>query len=333
VVPGARRPKKQGKIAQRTVPHDLRPDVLREELIELGDAFRVYQDRPEPDLALLAGLHDRKARAFALWADLTGDSSLSQEAERACTAARTTREMQDNRVGIIVSGTADGNGGVVKERMLSRSQAAHARSVLAFVQADAPCPEAGVHLAVLMLTLRAARAGTGNLTGQDVTGWLQDDAERVLDRLVTSGWLQLPGTAAEAIAAPPEDFTSFTVPSLLPGRPRPAAFGKTTRSRISGWAQKTVGDRKLRKKKLRADTRLLALYTAVHTRPDGSLGPAGHDGLALDEVSAFTTLPVEQITEHAQLLVAADWLAHADSAEGRLRGQLAERVLPLGGVL
>ncbi len=38
-------------------------------------------------------------------------------------------------------------------------------------------------------------------------------------------------------------------------------------------------------------------------------------------------------TRHAELLVAADWLAEADTAGGRLRGQLAERVLPLRGLL
>ncbi|MGP4091832.1 hypothetical protein [Streptomyces sp. KR55] len=35
----------------------------------------------------------------------------------------------------------------------------------------------------------------------------------------------------------------------------------------------------------------------------------------------------------AGLLVAADWLAEADTAGGRLRGQLTERILPLGGLL
>ncbi|MFF7551162.1 hypothetical protein ACFZCU_47360 [Streptomyces canus] len=45
-----------GKIAQRIIPHDLEPDVLRLELIDLGDAFRAYQQRTEPNLVLLAEL-------------------------------------------------------------------------------------------------------------------------------------------------------------------------------------------------------------------------------------------------------------------------------------
>ncbi|MEU2360106.1 hypothetical protein [Streptomyces noursei] len=41
----------------------------------------------------------------------------------------------------------------------------------------------------------------------------------------------------------------------------------------------------------------------------------------------------EAIGEHAELLVAADSLAEADIVDGRLRGQLTERILPLGRLL
>jgi hypothetical protein len=327
----SRRAKRWGKIAQRIVPHDLEPDVLRLELIELGDAFRTYQQRPEPELALLAELHERKARAFALWADVSGDGSLRDEAQRAEKAAQTTREMHENRGGQSAGDTV-GTDGPVVERLLTRNQAMHARTVLDHVAAHAPHPEAEVRLAVLMLTLRAARAGTGNVIGQDLTGWLQGDAEQVLQRLVAADWLRLPGTVAEVLASRPEDPIAFIVPTLLPEQPRPFTFGRTTRARISGWAQKAVGDRKIRKKKLGAATRLLALYTAVHTRPDGRLGRT-EGGLDLDQAAAFCTLPQKQVIEHAELLVAVDWLAEADTAHGRLCGQLSERILPLGGLL
>ncbi|MEU6538362.1 hypothetical protein [Streptomyces sp. NPDC047000] len=322
-----RRARRWGKIAQRIVPYDLEPDVLRLELIELGDAFRAYQKRPEPDLTLLAGLHERKARAFATWADVSGDASLRDEAQRAEQAAQTTLEMHANRVGL---GAGDG-----VERLLTRGQAEHARAVLDHVAVHSPHPEAEVRLAVLMLTLRAARAGTGNVTGQDLTGWLQDDAEPVLQRLAEADWLRLPGTTSDALASRPEDPTAVTVPTLLPDRPRPFGFGKTTRARISGWAQKVVGDRKLRKKKLGAAPRLLALYTAAHARLEGHLGHPGDDGLSLDRAAAFCGVTPGQVAEHAELLVGAGWLAEAeaDVAGGRLRGQLAERVLPLGGLL
>ncbi|WP_455356924.1 hypothetical protein [Streptomyces sp. SYSU K217416] len=220
----SRRAKQWGKIAQRTVPHDLEPDVLRLELIELGDAFRAYQQRPEPDLALLAELHERKARAFALWADVTGDGSLRHEAKRAGKAAQTTREMHANRGGQVAGDTVSGDGPVV-ERLLTRPQAVHARTVLDYAAAHAPYPEAEVRLAVLILTLRAARAGTGNVTGQDLTGWLQGDAERVLEQLVAADWLRLPGTVAEVMASRSEDPTAITVPTLLPEQSRPFGFG------------------------------------------------------------------------------------------------------------
>ncbi|WP_338674614.1 hypothetical protein V1460_17535 [Streptomyces sp. SCSIO 30461] len=166
-----------------------------------------------------------------------------------------------------------------------------------------------------------------------VTGWLQGDAERVLQHLVADGWLRLPGTIAEVMASRSEDPTAITVSTLLPERPRPFGFGKTTRARISGWAQKVVGDRKIRKKKLGATARLLALYTAAHARPDGRLGHPEDGGLLLDQVAAFCVLTPDQVGEHSGLLVAADWLTEADTAGGRLRGQLTERILPLGGLL
>ncbi len=322
----AERRKRRGKIAQRIVPHDLEPDVLRLELIDLGDAFRAYQQSAEPDLALLAGLHERKARAFALWADVSGDGSLRQEAERAEKAAQTTRETYEARVGPLADGPA-------VERLLTPGQAAHARAVLDHVAAHAPHPETEVRLAVLMLTLRAARAGTGNVTGQDLSGWLQGDAEDVVQRLAAADWLRLPGTVAELMASRPEDPVAYTVPTLLPDQPRPFSFGKTTRSKISGWAQKIVGDRKIRKKKLGATARLLALYAAAHARPDGGLGNAEGGGLHLDRVAAFCSLSADQVAEHAESLVAAGWFSEAGTAEGRLRGRLADRALPHSGLL
>ncbi|MFZ3491804.1 hypothetical protein ACODT5_00935 [Streptomyces sp. 5.8] len=337
-VPGARtaaasktprRAKRWGKVAQRIVPYDLQPDVLRVELIELGDAFRAYQSNPVPDLALLAELHDRKARAFSSWADATGDASLRHEAKRAAGAAQATRDMHANRLGLPV-GDADGP---VVERLLTRNHSVHARTVLEYVQTHAPRPEPDVHLLVLLLTLRAARDGTGNITGQDITGWLTHGADQALEHLVGAGWLCLPGTVAEALASRPEDFTAFTVPSLQPESDRPFSFGKDARGRISGWAQKVVGDRKLRKKKLGAATRLLAVYTAAHTQPDGLLGQPGADGLSLEEAAAFCGVAPGEVGEHAALLVDAEWLTAAGTGQGRLRGRLAERVFTLGGLL
>ncbi|WP_051861037.1 hypothetical protein [Streptomyces griseus] len=325
--PGPLRAKPWGRIAQREVPYGLGPETLRTELVELGDAFRAYQRGAEPDLAVLAELHDRKARAFRLWADASGDDSLRHDAARAEEAARTTREMQVNRTGRLL-----GDGSVVR-RMLTRGQGVLARVVVEHAAAHAPCPEPEARLVALMLTLRAAKAGTGNVTGQDLTGWLPDDAARVLRQLADAGWLHLPCTPEEALASRPENATAVTVPALLPDRPRAFHLGKANRSRLSGWAQKVVGDRKLRKKNLGPATRLLALYTAAHARPDGHLGPGDDAGLPLDRAALFCGLPPGEIARHADLLVTADWLTEAALRDDRLHGRLTDRVVPLGGRL
>ncbi|WP_051826697.1 hypothetical protein [Kitasatospora aureofaciens] len=191
------------------MPYDLEPEALRTELIELGDAFRNHQKRPEPDHALLAELQERKAHAFDLWADVTGDTNLRQEAQRARQAAQTSRETHRNRAAYVTDGP-DGEREVVVERLLTRQQAACARTVLDHVTAHAPHHDPQVHLAVLMLTLRTTRTGTGNVTGQELTGWLQDDTERVLDQLVAADWLRLPGTVTvtEALASRSESPTT-----------------------------------------------------------------------------------------------------------------------------
>ncbi|MFJ6686714.1 hypothetical protein [Streptomyces werraensis] len=124
---------------------------------------------------------------------------MRHEAKRAEKAAQTTREMHANRGGQPAGDTAGDGDAPVVERLLTRRQAVHARTVLDYVAAHSPHPEAEVRLVVLMLTLRAARAGTGNVTGQDLTGWLPDDAEQVLQQLIAADWLRLPGTVAASV--------------------------------------------------------------------------------------------------------------------------------------
>ncbi|MCX5112492.1 hypothetical protein OOK13_29245 [Streptomyces sp. NBC_00378] len=80
--PARRRPP-QAKIAQRVVPHDLRPVALRKELTEPGGLFRAYQQRTEPDVALLADLQECKARAFTTWAEVTYDGALRRDPRHA----------------------------------------------------------------------------------------------------------------------------------------------------------------------------------------------------------------------------------------------------------
>ncbi|MFC7924614.1 hypothetical protein [Streptomyces cinereoruber] len=319
-----RRRRFPGKIAQRTVPSTLRPVELRDELAELGDLFRAYQQRTEPDLVLLAGLHARKARAFASWADVTGDISLRRDAQRAEQAAAAARLQHQQRTGL---GT-DVDGPAVVRLLPMPSQWEYVRSVLAYTAGSAPLPGPEARLLTLMLTLRIACAGTGNLVGQDVTGLGLSDPEGLLGELAGCGWLVLPGTTGDLLASRPENPTSLTVPSLTPHEdaPNPFEFGKKTRSKLSGWAQKAVADKKLRKST--APVRLLALTLATQTRADGRLGPGG-EGITLNDLTSWCPVEPGDLQQLVDRLVAADWLAEAHLTGTHLTGQLTERVLPL----
>ncbi|MGW0538324.1 hypothetical protein [Streptomyces sp. NPDC003032] len=105
-----------------------------------------------------------------------------------------------------------------------------------------PLPGPEARLLVLMLTLRTARTGTGNLVGQDIT------ALELIEKLTGCGWLSFPGTAEDLLASRPEKTTPISVPSLAPHEDRrgPFTFGKKTRPKVSGWAQKVISDKKLR---------------------------------------------------------------------------------------
>ncbi|MDT0438671.1 MULTISPECIES: hypothetical protein [Streptomyces] len=180
--PARRRPP-QSKIAQRVIPHHLRPVALRDELIELGDLFRAYQQRTEPDVALLANLHEREARAFTTWANVSGIESLRLETRCAEQAATAARFQHQQRTG----GIADSDGPVVSRPLSGPTQGDHARAVLAHVADHTPLPGPEARLLVLMLTLRTANIGTGNLVGQDLTALGLTDPEDLLEKLTGRG--------------------------------------------------------------------------------------------------------------------------------------------------
>ncbi|HWU06066.1 MAG TPA: hypothetical protein VN520_06685 [Streptomyces sp.] len=315
----SRRAKRWGKIAQRVVPHDLQP-VLRDELIELGDAYRSYQQFNKPDLELLASLHDRKARAFLTWADVTGDGSLRAEARRAGQAAANARLQQEQRTGQ----------GAVARVLTGPNQWAHARTVLAYVRDHAPVPGPEGRLLTLLLTLRTASRGGGNVTGLDVHGLPLGDAEQLLQGFVDAGWLRLPGTAADLLASTSENPTHVIVPSLLPhgGGRGPFDFGKAARAKLSGWTQKAVGERTLRKKKAPAAVRLLALACAAHSSADGRLGPFGR-GLEIETLAGLCAVDSSQLGDLVEQLTVVEWLTNVSVSDTHVSGRLCDRVLAL----
>ncbi|WP_307839535.1 hypothetical protein [Streptomyces sp. MBT49] len=99
------------------------------------------------------------------------------------------------------------------------------------------------------------------------------------------------------------------------------------RPKLSGWAQKVISDKKLRKAKATAGTRLLALTLATQTDASGCLGPGGQ-GIALH---APAGVPIDSggLQHLVDQLTAADWLTDAALTDAQLNGQLSERVLPL----
>ncbi|MFH9265434.1 hypothetical protein ACH4KN_14410 [Streptomyces sp. NPDC017546] len=328
--PRAPRPKRQrarrGRIAQRFVPHHLRPLALRDELTELGELFRAYQQRPEPDLAMLADLHARKAEAFSAWAQVTGDTELRLEAERAEQAAATVRLQHLHRIGE----APEGEGPAVARLLTAAAQWDHARAVLTHVADHAPLPGPEARLLVVMLTLRTAHSGVGNLVGQDLKGLPLPEPEHLVGQLVECGWLDIAGTVDELIASRPENPTRISVPSLTPDEnaPGPFTFGKKMRPKLSGWAQRVVGEKKLRKAKTAADARLLALALATGVTADGRLG-AGGEGLGLEALSSWCAIAPGDLRELVDRLTAADWLTEAVVTDTVLTGRLTERVLPL----
>ncbi|MEU3950443.1 hypothetical protein [Streptomyces sp. NPDC029526] len=323
--PPRRRPP-AGRIAQRYIPHDLQPAVLRDELVELGSRFRAYQQRSEPDLSLLADLHERKARAFAAWADVSGDINLRLEARRAEQAAATARAQHLQRTGESLDGTTP----AVARVLTSPAQWDHARSVLAHVAQHSPLPGPDARLLTLMLTLRAAHSGQGNIVGQDVSSLGLTGPEELVEQLTGCGWLRLPGTVDDLFASRPENPTPITVPSLLPGPDGsgPFAFGRKLRPKLSGWAQRVISDKKLRKAKATSAVRLLALQLATRTDAEGHLD-AGGQGIPLAAVSAWVATDADALQPMVDLLVRAGWLTDdAVLSDTHLAGRVGERVLP-----
>ncbi|MFI8093465.1 hypothetical protein ACIF9R_35010 [Streptomyces sp. NPDC086080] len=323
-VPARQRRRPEGRVAQRVIPHDLRPVSLRDELVELGRLFRTYQKRAEPDLSVLADLQERKARAFLTWSDVSCDVTLRLEAQRAEQAAAVIRRQHAHRTGCVPEGEEPG----VARLLPVPVQWGYARSVLAHVAAHTPLPGPEARLLVLMLTLRTAHTGTGNLVGQDVTGLGLTDPEDLLETLTGCGWLEIPGTVADLLASRPENPTPITVPSLTPGAEPSLTFGRKTRPKLSGWAQRVVSDKKLRKKKAPAATRLLALTLATRTTPEGHLGPDG-EGLPLDSLTDQVALPPGELLPLIDQLTALDWLTDTSPTETHLTARLTDRVLPL----
>ncbi|MFD6415802.1 hypothetical protein [Streptomyces sp. NPDC060194] len=146
--------------------------------------------------------------------------------------------------------------------LMTPSQGGAARQLLSWVAA-LPLESPDAQLLALTVGIRAARAGVGNVSGQDLRMLRLDDVPAALDALAGLGWRNVDTLRTAA----PETPVPVEVPELEPGREdRPLRFGKEARSRASGWSVRTLTAKPVRKASVAA--RLAALFVAAHSRSD-----------------------------------------------------------------
>lgn len=142
--------------------------------------------------------------------------------------------------------------------LLTPRQGEDARELLSYVAA-LPLASVDAQLLAVVVAIRAARSGVGNLTGTDLRSLRLEDPERALAELVAAGW-QVPG---DLIGGEPDKPVGIVVPNLAPGPDRVMPVGKGTRSRVSGWTMRTRMAKPV--KKTAPATRLAALFLAAHS--------------------------------------------------------------------
>uniref|UniRef100_A0AAU3H3M7 Uncharacterized protein n=1 Tax=Streptomyces sp. NBC_01401 TaxID=2903854 RepID=A0AAU3H3M7_9ACTN len=153
---------------------------------------------------------------------------------------------------------------VVKPKpfLLTPCQGEAARALMAYV-GSLPLTGADAQLLAVVVTIRAARSGVGNLTGQDVRSLRLADPEGAVGAFAALGWQRQEALLGEDLVTP----VGVLVPDLS-GRPDPPLpFGKVMRSRVSGWTLRTMSAKPV--KKASAAARLAALFLAAHGPADG----------------------------------------------------------------
>ncbi|MER5279652.1 hypothetical protein ABT025_28505 [Streptomyces sp. NPDC002809] len=141
--------------------------------------------------------------------------------------------------------------------LLTPRQGEVARELLSYV-AGLPLTSVDAQLLAVVVAIRAARAGVGNLTGTDLRSLRLDDPERAVAELVAAGW-QVPGSLLDG---DPDKPSGIVVPDMTPGPGHVLPLGKGTRSKVSGWAMRTRIAKPV--KKASPAARLAALFLAAY---------------------------------------------------------------------
>ncbi|MEU0148734.1 hypothetical protein ABZ119_22610 [Streptomyces sp. NPDC006288] len=118
--------------------------------------------------------------------------------------------------------------------------------------------DADAQLLALVVAIRAARGGIGNITGQDLRSLRLADAEAAVTAVGALGWQGQERLLGDDLVTP----VAVRVPDLADRPERRLPFGKVMRSRVSGWASRTVSAKPVKKTSTAA--RLAALYLAAH---------------------------------------------------------------------
>jgi hypothetical protein len=142
--------------------------------------------------------------------------------------------------------------------LLSSPQGEAARTLLSYVSSLAlPSPDA--QLVAVVVAIRAARGGVGNLTGADLSALRLGDAGEAIDALRAMGWQISDAIFGDDPATP----VPITVPDLIREDDHPLPFGKNVRSRVSGWTTRALSAKPV--KKLPPAARLAGLFLAAHS--------------------------------------------------------------------
>ncbi|MFJ2875527.1 MULTISPECIES: hypothetical protein [unclassified Streptomyces] len=142
--------------------------------------------------------------------------------------------------------------------LLTSRQGEAARTLLSYACSLAlPGPDA--QLVAVVVAIRAARGGVGNLTGADLSALRLGDAREAVDALRSLGW-QIGDALFDEDPATP---VPITVPDLTRTDDHPLPFEKNVRSRVSGWTTRALSAKPV--KKLPPAARLAGLFLAAHS--------------------------------------------------------------------
>ncbi|WP_405903111.1 hypothetical protein OG696_18750 [Streptomyces sp. NBC_00656] len=150
--------------------------------------------------------------------------------------------------------------------LLTPRQGEAARELLSYVS-RLPLTTVDAQLLAVVVAIRAARAGVGNLTGTDLRSLRLDNPKQAVGELAAAGW-QVP---ASLLDGDPDKPAAIIVPEMAPGPGHVLPLGKGTRSKVSGWAMRTRMAKPV--KKASPAARLAALFLAAYST-DELLGQA-----------------------------------------------------------